>query len=102
MSNINEHGSAAVELVCALIFLLGFVAVIQSFSILAGRSHGLSVGLQNVVEQKMMDAGRPPCILEEFGERFVRGDFAPAVFGVGRVEKSLVYVNEPFCEGGGI
>jgi hypothetical protein len=99
MSNTKQKGSAAVEMIHVVLFFLLIIGIVHSFSMLSDKSHALSVNLQNKVEQKMIDAGRPPCLLEDIGERIVRGKIAPAIFGEGKIEKGLVFVTRSTCPG---
>lgn len=98
MSNTREKGSSAVEMVFVLLVFLAFVTVVQKFSILAGQSHRLSVGLQNMVDRKMIKEGRPAC-LEKFSESFVRNKVPFEIFGDEPLAKKLIFVTRPICSG---
>lgn len=102
MSITNNKGSAGVEMVYAIILFLSLIIIVHLFSELSNKSHSLSLLLQNRVEKKMIDAGRPPCLLEAVGEKIIREKIAPAIFGRGEIRKGLLVITEPICGNGEI
>ena len=99
MLRTNKKGSAAVEMVFALIFLFIFVVIVQRFSKLASNAHQTSLDLQKEVEEMMTQHGRPPCLIEEFGERIIRAKGSEIYFNKERVKRGLVFATQSFCSG---
>lgn len=98
MLNIDERGSASIELVPLVIFFLCFITALYKFSILSVTAASMNVTLQNRTERFMIDNNRPAC-LENLGTGVVEDAAGKSVFGGGVLKKVLAYRNGPYCKG---
>lgn len=99
MRLVDQRGLAALETVFAFLFFAAMVFVAMRFSILAGDAHELTVRLQDKLEERMIQLGRPACLTGVAEEPYFSGKGKNDLFNGGRVSKRLYYITGDFCEG---
>ena len=93
---INNRGSIAVEVTFVALLLAFLLFFVQKFAFMSGSIHRMSVGLQNEIENTVIDKGNPVC-LEKIGKKYFASESAEKFFG-SKFSKGLFLITLPICE----
>lgn len=84
----TEKGSAGVEMIWSVMFILAFISIVWRFSVRLHNSHELSLSVQNEINSVLKSINYLPC-MEDLGFNYVEM--------VQKRTKRIYFFTQPVC-----